>query len=248
MKTPARLRGSVHLVSEIEGAQRERMHALLAQYFAGVAREAFERDLEEKEWVILLEDAQTGELEGFSTLMRLETHVDGQPVVAFFSGDTIVGRPYWGETALPRTFARHAFGLAAAERRTNPSVAVYWYLISSGYKTYRFLPVFFREFYPTWVQPTPPDVQRVLDTLGRRKFPMEYDAAAGVVRLAHRTALRAGVAEIEPRHLRDPHVAFFAAANPGHAAGDELACLTALDPANLTPAGRRMLYGGSETP
>jgi hypothetical protein len=227
------------------------MYALLTEYFAGVARGAFERDLAEKEWVILLEDTATGEVEGFSTLMRLETRVDGQLVVAFFSGDTIVGRAYWGETALPRTFARHAFGLAAAERDADPGVAVYWYLISSGYKTYRFLPVFFREFYPTYARPTPVAVQRVLDALGRRKFPMEYDAAAGVVRPAHRTALRAGVAEIEPRRLRDPHVAFFAAANPGHAAGDELACLTALDPANLTPAGRRMLYDrydGSETP
>jgi hypothetical protein len=234
----------------VSGAQRERMYSLLAQYFTDTVWEAFERDLAEKEWVILLEDTHTGTLEGFSTLMRLELRVDGdgRPVVAFFSGDTIVGRPYWGETALPRTFARHAFALAAAERRVDPTVAVYWYLISSGYKTYRFLPVFFREFYPTYARTTPAAVQRILDALGRRKFPREYDAAAGVVRPAHPSALRAGVAEIEPRHLLDPHVAFFAAANPGHAAGDELACLTALHPANLTPAGRRMLYEGAEPP
>jgi hypothetical protein len=45
------------------------------------------------------------------------------------------------------------------------------------------------------------------------------------------------VAEIEEQRLDDPHVAYFAAANPGHRQGDELACLTRLDPANLTPAG-----------
>jgi hypothetical protein len=31
------------------------------------------------------------------------------------------------------------------------------------------------------------------------------------------------------------YVAFFLSRNPGHAAGDELVCLTELSPANLTP-------------
>ena len=41
--------------------------------------------------------------------------------------------------------------------------------------------------------------------------------------------------------LRDPQVAFFARMNPGHARGDELACLTELSRANLTRAGQRMV-------
>ena len=32
----------------------------------------------------------------------------------------------------------------------------------------------------------------------------------------------------------------FAALNPGHVRGDELACVTELTPQNLTSAGRRM--------
>jgi hypothetical protein len=60
------------------------------------------------------------------------------------------------------------------------------------------------------------------------------------VRLQHATPLRAGVADIDTRRLHDPHVAFFAAANPGHTAGDELVCLARLVPENLTSAGRRM--------
>ena len=60
-----------------------------------------------------------------------------------------------------------------------------------------------------------------------------------VVRLAHPTPLRAGVADLTAHRLRDPHVAFFASANPGHGAGDELACLTHVHPGNLTEAGLR---------
>jgi hypothetical protein len=243
---PGRLIGAVRRVADVTPGERGRMHAILARYFANAGRAQFERDLAEKEWTILLADAASGELQGFSTLMRLRTVVAGRSVVAFFSGDTIVERAYWGEAALSRLWAGHVFGLAGRIRRRDPAARVYWFLISSGYKTYRFLPTFFREFYPTCERPTPPDVKRTLDALARLKFGARYDAARGVVRLAHATPLRPGVAEVEAARLRDPHVAFFAAANPGHREGDELACLTEVHPANLTPAGRRMLGGLGE--
>jgi hypothetical protein len=240
---PGRLIGAVRRVEDLAPGERERMHAILARYFANATRAGFEHDLAEKEWAILLADAINGELGGFSTLMRLRAIVDGKPVVAFFSGDTIVAREYWGEPALARLWAGHVFALADGVRRDEPGAAVYWFLISSGYKTYRFLPTFFREFYPTHERPTPTGIRQSLDALGELKFGAAYDPGCGVVRLAHATPLRPGVADVEPRHLRDPHVAFFAAANPGHARGDELACLTEVHPSNLTPAGRRMLEG-----
>ena len=37
-----------------------------------------------------------------------------------------------------------------------------------------------------------------------------------------------------------PIFSFFAQRNPGHAAGDELVCLTEIHPDNLTRAGRRV--------
>lgn len=231
------LAGQVQPVAVLSRSARDGMYALLARYFANTSRDQFERDLAEKESVILLTDRATGQIQGFSTLMQLRAVIDGQPVVAFFSGDTIIAREYWGETALPRFWARHVFGLAAQIA----AARVYWLLICSGYKTYRFLPVFFREFYPTYARPTPPHIKRTLDTLACLKFPAEYDSQRGVVRFAQAAALRPDVAVITPLRLRDPHVAFFAAANPGHTAGDELACLTELTPANLTAAGRRMV-------
>ena len=242
------LEGRLRPVRDLTGGERRRMRALLAAYFAHVEPRVFERDLAEKEWVIQLKDIDTHELKGFSTLMRLYALVDGRRVTAFFSGDTIVDRACWTEAALPRHFARHAFALAAAERRDAPDAPVYWFLISSGYKTYRSLPLFFREFYPTYAVPTPTATRRLIDAFGALKFPREYDPGSGIIRPAHRTPLRAGVGDIEPRLMSNPHIAFFAAANPGHRAGDELACLTALDPDNLTPAGRRMLYGRKEAP
>jgi hypothetical protein len=213
------------------------MYTLLAYYFAKVTPSQFERDLAEKEWVILLTDVATGQVQGFSTLMRLSVTVDDQPVVAFFSGDTIIHRGYWGEAELPRLWGRHVFSLAEAM----PEARVYWFLISSGYKTYRFLPVFFRDFYPTYQRPTPPTIKRVVDALAQLKFPSEYDPERGIVQMAKAAPLRSGVAEVTAQRMKDPHVAFFVAANPGYAQGEQLACLVELTHANLTPAGRRIL-------
>jgi hypothetical protein len=226
--------------AELSEAQRSRMLALLAAYFENVDRRQFDHDLAEKEWVVILSDAATGVIQGFSTLMRVQCQANGEPVVAFFSGDTIIDRDYWGEAELPRIWGRHVFHLADQIRPTR----AYWFLISSGYKTYRFLSVFFREFYPTYRTPTPPAVKRVLDVVALAKFPNEYDASSGTIRFHHASPLREGVAEVSPQRLKDPDIAFFVQANPGYAQGEQLACLVELRRDNLTPAGRRMLGEG----
>jgi hypothetical protein len=85
-------------------------------------------------------------------------------------------------------------------------------------------------------------VQAVLDALGRGRYPTEYDAAEGILRatpLQYR--LRAGLADVTPERLRDPHVRFFHARNPGHARGDELCCLAPLTRENFTPAAYRVI-------
>jgi hypothetical protein len=252
-----RVAGEVRTVASLEPCERREMLALLRRYFVGVSPGQFERDLSEKEWVILLRDPASGATRGFSTLMRLQTVLEGpegaggpggQDVVAYFSGDTVVDRAHWGGTELPRRFARHVFALADAERRAVPGAAVYWFLICSGYKTYRFLPVFFREFFPTHRRPTPAGARRILDRLASHKFPTTYDATAGVIRPHPAPRLRPGVAEVGPELLRNADVAFFVGANPGHAAGDELACLAELRPDNLTRAGLRMLFGPEGAP
>lgn len=233
----ARLVGQVQPVAGLAARERDAMYALLAGYFANTTRQQFEYDLAEKEWAIILRDAASQQIQGFSTLQRCNLTIDDERLVVFFSGDTIIRREYWGETALPRLWGQHVFGLA--DQITD--ARVYWLLICSGYKTYRYLPLFFREFYPTYERATPPTVKRLLDQLGCGKFGAQYDAARGVIRFRHAAPLQAGVAEITPQRLKDPHVAFFAAANPGHVAGDELACLAELARANLTAAGQRLV-------
>lgn len=210
---------------ELTRRDRDAMFALYTRYFATRDRMVFERDLAEKEWVILLRD-DDGVIDGFSTLMSM--NVSGATV--FFSGDTIVDRERWGTFDLPRSWARHVF--SAADDNT------YWFLISSGFRTYRYLPLFFRDFHPR--RDGDSGMKTLLDTIATAKFGDAYDPRTGVIRLATPAPLREGVSDPVTR-MTNPYVSFFIDANPGHADGDELACLVRVDVANLTPAGLRMI-------
>jgi hypothetical protein len=217
------------------------MYELLESYFAGTDRARFDADLQEKDLVILLRDAATGRVQGFSTLMRMCDRVDGRDVIAFFSGDTIVDRDYWGETELSRAWGQTVYAEVDRIRADRPDASIYWFLICSGYKTWRFLPVFFRRFYPNPSEATPDRMRRIADALAAKKFGDEYRPDAGVVRFRRAMPLRHGVASVTPERLRDARVAFFVEKNPGHACGDELVCLAELTRENLTRAGERMV-------
>ena len=117
---------------------------------------------------------------------------------------------------------------------------VYWLLLTSGYRTYRFLSVFFRTFYPRYDEKTPAAAQALLDAVAAERFGARYDSATGLVRFEHPHTLAHDLVVVPTGRTADPHVKFFLARNPGFVAGGELACLTRIHDDNLTPAGRRM--------
>ncbi|MDE0654315.1 MAG: hypothetical protein OXI26_11765 [bacterium] len=224
-------------MDDLTHLQREQMYSLLEAYFANVTRAGFEEDLAEKSWVCTVVDPGSDRIHGFSTLMRFEVRMDGEPVTVLFSGDTIVDRSYWGQQVMHRVMGRHMLTLA----EETPEARTFWLLLSSGYKTYRFLPAFFVEFFPRYDAPTPFDMRRLTDTFADTKFGSQYHKEAGVVRFERPAPLRPGVAEIDNRRMRNPHIAFFLRANPRHAAGDELVCIAELTRPNLTRAAHRMI-------
>ncbi len=222
---------------------REDMYRLLEMYFDNTSWQQFEQDLAEKELVILLRD-ESHRVAGFSTLMKLPVAIEGTHVVGFFSGDTIIAREHWGSSLLGRIWLRTVFSEAEQIRKTSPEMLVYWFLISSGYKTWRYLPVFFADYSPNPQWSGSPFDRTVLRTLAAKKFGDEYHPDAGIVRFRRANPLRPGVAEVTEQRLRDPLVDFFVRMNPGHARGDELACLARISRSNLTRAGLRWLQTG----
>jgi hypothetical protein len=170
-------------------------------------------------------------------LLAYETSFEGQPVSVIYSGDTIVAPEAWGSTAL----ARGWISCVRKLRESYPRGPYYWLLLTSGFRTYRFLPVFWREFHPRFDAVMPSRLRRIRDHLAVERFGRTYDAAKGIVRFDYPQKLRGSLSSLPDGRTNDPHIAFFGSQNPGHAQGDELVCLTELSDENLTRAGRRMV-------
>jgi hypothetical protein len=223
-------------VSDVRPKCAAQMLGLMRAHYEGVPEEQFLADLRAKQWVILLYDENR--LCGFSTQVVFDFPHEHRLTRILFSGDTIIDKHYWGSLALPVAWGRLMLSLQS----TRPDTGLFWLLTSKGYKTYRFLPVFFHEFYPCYSTPTPAFEWTLLERIASQRFGERFDAATGVLRAAPGAQrLREGVAELDERRLRDPHVAFFQRQNPGHSHGDELVCLARFHPDNLKPYIRRQL-------
>lgn len=214
----------------------EEMLRLFRAHFQVLNPDAFLRDLGRKQFVIQILDGGD-RLQGFSTITSFRTTFQGGAVGVIYSGDTIINPECWGTSVLPKAWLQAVTEMAAALPRP-----LYWLLLSSGYKTYRMLPVFFRRFHPRFDEDTPEEVRGLIHHLAHLLAGTQYDAGKGIIRFANgATPLRPGVAEPEERRLKDPHTAFFLERNPGHLWGDELVCLAEVADENLTRGGRRIV-------
>lgn len=225
------------LRANLSDAERGEMFTLLDAHFDGVTPSVFGNDLDEKDWVLRIR--RGARLVGFSTLQVYETTFEGSRLNIVYSGDTIMASEAWGSPVLAQGWiavVRHI----QRERMDEPW---FWLLLSSGFRTYRFLPVFWREFWPRHDATMPSAEARLMAHLARARFGSCFHEVESVVRFVKPQSLRRSLVDVPSGKRRDPHVEFFLERNPGHAQGDELVCLTDLSDSNLSAAGRRMLRG-----
>ena len=220
---------------DLQSTERTAMFTLLSAHFHGVDRRTFDGDLDEKNWVLLFEDAER--LRGFTTLFAYDTVYDGEPISVVYSGDTIMARDGWNTATLPRSWITAVRALRAQYLRGH---RLYWLLLTSGFRTYRLLPVFWRQFYPRHDVTTPAGVEALLSCLAAERLGACYRRETGIAQFAAPQVLRGELREVDPGRLNEPDVAFFMERNPGWRHGDELVCITEISFDNLTPAGRRM--------
>ncbi|MBC6436087.1 hypothetical protein FM036_44650 [Nostoc sp. HG1] len=234
------MKSQLVLVKNLPMSDQEAMYSLLENYFEGVTWNGFQSDLERKNWALLLKD-ESNVLKGFSTLLLCQRVFSGEQISVVYSGDTIVDLTARFSTMLPRTWiaAVNLLHQRHAESR------LYWLLICSGFRTYRFLPTFWKEFYPRYDATTPHDHADLITHLAREYYGDYYQEATGIVRFKHPQVLRNGLIEIPTGRQTNPDIQFFEAKNPGYRQGDELVCLTEIGSHNLTRSGQRMWQAGS---
>ena len=208
----------------------------MQKQYHNVVPDIFYQDLLAKDWVILLFDEKNA-LAGFSTLQLFNFSFKDETLRIAFSGDTIVDPEHWGSLQLPLAFGQLMNQLEAAD----PERPLYWLLISKGFRTYRFLPVFFKVFYPSCLWSTPANMLELMNELGSYKFPENYKD--GIIHADNGAqVLDAALAGNEQHQLRkDKNIDFFFRSNPGHRTGNELLCLAHYCQENLRPYIARQL-------
>lgn len=218
-------------------SERAEMYSVFSRYYDNVEHSRFESDLEEKNWIIQLRN-QDQCIVGFSTLQTYEHAGLAGSALILYSGDTIIDRAYRRNGDLAGAFG-HFLIRAIEEHRSMP---VYWLLTSKGARTYRFLPVFFKTFFPVFDQQTPANIKVLIDEVAAEKFGADYSPGTQVVsHHGRRDWLCAS--EHDPSLLGrdDPHIRFFLERNPGYIRGDELACITEMSEDNLNARARRVI-------
>ncbi len=216
------------------------MWDLYRRYYGGTGEELFRSDLAGKTDVVLMRDGR-GKILGFSTIEVTPEEAAGRPVLVIFSGDTIVDHRYWGRNDFAFTWIR----FLAEARQRYPGRPLYWLLIVKGHRTYRYLSVFSRRYYPAPDWPTPPETQALMDELAARRFGAAYERASGLVRFPDsRGHLKGEWAGVPDAALQKREVSYFLERNPGYGRGDELVCLCEVKEENMQPLTLRVYRRG----
>ncbi|MCG8338334.1 MAG: hypothetical protein MJE63_27835 [Proteobacteria bacterium] len=228
-------------IAELNNRQIRNMYALMNKYYENISWQTFQADLMEKQHMVLIQDSHLDEDEigGFSTLKTVDLQVENQQVKGIFSGDTIIDKSCRGGVVSQVEFLKYLLSL---KRWEYPNEAVYWILISKGYRTYRLIRSYFSKSYPNVFEQTPLFEKALIDNFGSLVYPGCFSADKGVI-CASRTKdyLKNAQGEITPRKRENPDISYFLDINPGYHRGDELVCVAEVSMQNLTKTGYRLV-------
>lgn len=229
------MKGLVKPISECSEKEISAMYKLMTEFYDNMEESVFRRDFADKDYCLVLYEEET--LVGFTTQKVMSVTVNGREIHGMFSGDTIIHKDHWGELELFKVWAEFWFQFAEKYEE------FYWFLICKGYKTYRILPAFWREFYPNRSSETPEYEQKIIHAYASLLYPEEYNPETGVIEYRHvKDRLRAGVADVDSHRIKNKDIAFFCKANPGHTEGNDLACIARIDKAFLKKRVPELLF------
>lgn len=230
------LKGYIKPIEEYSETEISKMYALMAEFYDNTDKNIFLRDFYDKDYCLALY-SDNDSLVGFTTQKIMEIDVNGNKVNGIFSGDTIIHKDYWGDIELFKVWAR--FWFEFAERYDE----FYWFLICKGYKTYRIMPLFWKEFYPNRRAETPQYEQSIINAYASLLYPNEYNPANGVIEYKNtKDKLKNGVADIGSREMKNKDIAYFCRLNPDYIKGNDLACLAKIDKKLLKKSTMELLF------
>jgi hypothetical protein len=220
--------------SEISPAQWDEIWTL-TQEFYDVERGYVEAELRRRQRIALFR--MNGALLGMAAIDIHRHEVRGRPFAAIATSNVLI-RENWRGRNLVQKLGLRTF---LATRLRHPFRPIYWFFDTSSYKSYLLLPRNFRTWWPRFDEPTPEPVALLMDALATGAYGPAWRPARGIVVRSGRKRMRETAAPLELTADSDPHLRYFATANPGHAEGDMLVCVCPLTIPNWLTLARRAL-------
>ena len=208
----------------------DRMFSLMESNYDFVNKEAFTKDLNNKQYIGLITN-ELSDVVGFTTFAINPKNTGTADYNIIFSGDTILDPDHWGTQIVSKGW-NVSVGLFC---KSDPGKKWYWYLMSKGHRTYMYLPLFFESFYPSIVPSEVDEVLRnVADSVSSKLYGAYWQKEQGIIEFPqNQGALKNALVDDSFKKSKSPNIAFFLEKNPGFHKGDELVCITEISAANL---------------
>ena len=210
------------------------MFDLMQENYIGVNFETFREDLYAKSEIFLF--FGEGKIQGFTGLQFLKLNVENSELLIAYSGDTVLDKTYRGSLSIPVNWGRYMLGLSKSHSK------LYWLLTSKGFRTYRYLSVFFKEFIPM-PEPSNYSLTMLRENIAIHLFGSSYDSRKGILVRDNNVQTIKDI-EIDKNAIKssnDPFINFFEQSNPNFELGHELVCLAHFHSSNISPYILRIL-------
>ncbi len=210
-------------VTHLSSQTKQQMAMIYFKHYQGSNEARFYSDLMTKDEVLFLVYEQ--QIVGFSTLQYYP--FAGNMIV--YSGDTIVEPNHWRQKVLHKAWIERMGSI----KKQFPTTPVYWFLLVKGYKTFKYLVLFAKHFYPHW-QDQDNQLAQLANQLATDKFGDLY--CDGVVECPEDYGyLKPELATLTHAEKQRHSAKYFLEANPLYYKGHELVCLCELSRENLNP-------------
>ncbi|XDD48610.1 hypothetical protein AB3N60_19120 (plasmid) [Leptospira sp. WS39.C2] len=216
----------------------QQMFDLMEKNYIGISYDSFLRDLHQKDTLFLFH--ASSKIFGFTGLKLYPFKFENKDIVIAYSGDTVLDEKYRGTLSIPVYWG--IYMLKLSEKYPN----LYWLLTSKGFRTYRYLSVFFKDFIPSPNQNNPYLI-RLRNQITKEIFPNGYDSSLGILNRGENSQ---SIRNIEADQIaievsKDPYIQYFGKTNPNFDKGHELVCLAHFHSTNINQYILRILNNKS---
>ncbi|PJZ43833.1 hypothetical protein [Leptospira brenneri] len=213
---------------ELSDLQIRQMFLLMEKNYIGVETDTFYNDLYTKTKIFLFSKDKT--IHGFTSLKLDSIEWKKKKIQVSYSGDTVLAKEFRGSLSIPIHWGRYML------RISQDQTPLYWLLTSKGFRTYRYLSVFFKDFIPN-PNTNNTELKELREYIAIQTFGSDYHSDKGILRRSRNLQTIRDVASDKNyiAKTKDSYIKFFGEHNPNYHQGDEMVCLAKFDKSNIIP-------------